>query len=98
MKILAVFLVCSVLELVLEVLFTAAQCLFKNRFVRAVPKLPAKSVLTDPRATIAFDGVPAIQPRGAGGDETIYKRPNRLSGNDACSETEAFPFEAEAWK
>jgi hypothetical protein len=98
MKILAVFLLCSMLEVVLEVSFAAVKYFFKNRFARGVPTLPATSDSAPAGASMSRDGAPSIHAGDSRGEGARRKHPERPTGIGALSEPEPSRLEADTCK
>lgn len=98
MKILACFLLCSMLGGASEVLFTAAKNLFKGWFVRATRELSATSAPTQARPLLVIDSAPAISPGDVMGNPPGREPPARPRGSDTRRGAEPLRFEAAAWK
>ena len=98
MKILACFLLCSMLGGASEVLFDEAKNLFQGRLVRARRELSATATPTQGRASIFFDGEASVEPCQAGKNQTASEFPEGPPGDDASSAMEPLRFEADACK
>ena len=98
MKILACFLLCSMMGGASEVLFIEAKNSIQGRFGRTVRKFPTTSAPTQTRAPFVTDGVRSIEPSDGGLTSVQANLPGRSLESHTRSVIETVRFEAATWK